>query len=275
MKLPKEFTFKKSHCKALTNEKGLLSTLPPIASTISTYHYSLACLMSGVKPISMYSTTSYFYCPNKLMNNVKLQILATHMKVKTILIDKDQRYGTNMICYIDPKYEENAYLCAYITKLIFHDVSANKQQKMISFNQAYNHILGTLYGYTEPEIRGYYLQRYLLKSLPPKIKSKMMKYVSNSNFDLDIVSYKTKLERLYKALKKVDNLADFDSKYSRIIEQSQYIIDDIKKSKGFKSFVKKTKPKLFKFDISELKESYPDEYDTYAPKLKKFEKSLK
>ena len=70
MKLPKEFTFKKSHCKALTNEKGLLSALPPIASTISTYHYSLACLMSGVKPISMYTTTSYFYCPNKLMNNV-------------------------------------------------------------------------------------------------------------------------------------------------------------------------------------------------------------
>lgn len=274
MKIPKEYILKKSQCKAQTDEKGLLSKLPPIASAISPQHYSLVCVLNGAKPICSYTTNTYHYCPNKLIDNVKLQILASHMNVKTILVAKESSDSFAYICYIDPKYKDNAQLCAYITNMIAKEPSPERQSKMLSFNQAYNYILGIIYGYSEAEIRGYYLQRYLLKSLPPKIKRKMMKYVEDSNFDLDIVSYKTKLERLHTALKKVDNFSDFDTKYKRIVGTAQSVIDDIKASRKYKTFVKSHQPKPFKFDYKELKNTYQDEYKTYAPIFAKFEKSL-
>jgi hypothetical protein len=274
MKIPKEYVLKKTQCKAQTDEKGFLSKLPPLASAISPQHYSLACVLNGLKPICSYTTNAYYFCPTKLIDNVKLQILASHMNVKTVLISKENSDSSGYICYINPKYKENAQLCAYITNMIFKETSPEKQTKMLSFIQAYNYILGFLYGYSKAEIRGYYLQRYLLKSLPPKIKTKMMNYVSNSNFDLDIVSYKTKLERLYTALKKVDNFSDFNTKYKCIIVTAPSIIDEIKASKKYKTFVKSHQPKPFKFDYKELKNTYQDEYKTYAPIFAKFEKSL-
>lgn len=274
MKIPKEFRLTKAQCKASTNEKGLLSKLPPLADAISVVHYSLICLLNGNKPVSQYSTNSYFYCPTRLISNIKIQILADVMKVKTILIKKDKHNVSQYVCYLDPQYEESAYMCAYLNKIVYYDASPKEQKKMISFQQPYNYLFGKLYGYSDKEIRGYYLQRYLLKSVPPAIKAKMMKHVSESNFDLDIVSYKTKLERLYTALKKVDNFQDFDSKFRIIANRAQRLADDISANPKYKAFKRTTKPKPFKFNITELKDTYPDDYSKYAPTLIRFQKSL-
>lgn len=272
--IPKEFRVKKSQCRAMTNERGLLSQLPALSQTVSAQHFSLICMLNGNKPISQYSSNAYFYCPNRLMNNLKTQILAETMKVKTLVYHKDKSVNQIMICYLDQAEEERAYICAYLGKQIYFETGAEKQRKMLSFHQPYNYIFGKLYGYSDAEIRGYYLQKYLLVSLPPKIKSKMMKYISNSNFDLDIVSFKTKLERLYNALNKTDGFKDFDEKFKTIISSSLPILEKIKKDPKFKAFVRNTKPKPFKFDMKEFKEMYPDDYDKYEPKIIKFQKSL-
>lgn len=273
IKIPKEFQITRKQCKARTNERGLLASLPQIASTISNPHYSLQCLINNNKPISLYNTNVYYYCSNYLVNNVKLQILADKVKVKTILVKKDKQNVSILICYLNTKYEQTAYLCAFINKTIL-DATQEEQIRIYSFNQPYNYLLGELYGYTPKEIRGYYLNRYILKSLPPKIKSKMMKYITESNFDLNFVSHKTKLERLYNALKKVDNFADFDSKYLPMKDRSDKLKQDIINSKKYKAFVKLTKPQPFVFHISELQKTFPDDYNKLKPILTKFQKSL-
>ncbi len=273
-KIPPEFRIKSNQCKAMTDEKGILSKLPPIAKTISPQHYSLLCVINKNKPICTYSSSDYIYCPNKLINNIKIQLLSTKFKVQTILIKRDKQGVENYICYLNPEYEDRAHICAYINKLII-DSSPDEMAKMHSFSQPYNYILGYLYGYSEKEIRGYYLQRYLLKSLPPKIKSKMMKYIEESNFDLDFVSYKVKLERLYKALKKVDNFKDFDEKFAQIKIRANITEKEIVSSNKFKAFRRSVKPKLLKFSISDLKTTYPDDYKKLAPQFTKFQKSLK
>lgn len=273
-KIPEAFKLTKSQCKAVINERGLLSVLPSLAQTVTPQHYPLLCVMNDVKPISFFTTNSYLYCPNRLINNIRIQIMADKMQVKTILIKKDKQDVSSFICYTNTGYVERAYLCAYFSQQLM-DATPEEQQKLISFNSPYNYILGELYGYTQEEIRGYYLNKYILKSLPPKIKSKMMKYISESNFDLDFVSYKTKVQRLYNALKKVDNFADFNSKYTGIKTRATQFTEDAIKTNKYKAFRKRVKPQKFKFDLAELKSTFPDEYKKLMPEMKKFQKSLK
>ena len=270
MKIPKEFKVKKKDCKASTNSKGLLSSKTKLSKTMSNDHYLMLCLINGNKPLCEYSSYEYELCPNKLINNVKVQIIANKANISTILVTKhlDKKH---MICYNDVKNRENAYLCAYLMKTII-EAKPEEQHKYYLFNKPYHYILGKLFGYSYEEIRGYYLQRYMLKALPPKIKKKMN--VEESNFDLDIISYKTKLEKIYKALEKVDNFKDFDIKYKVIKQEAFGVVEKMLDDKKFKKYKQYTKPVIFKFKIDELKNTYPDEYKKLKPILLKFEKSL-
>ena len=273
MRIPKEFKLIKKQCKATTNEKGLLSELPPITKTIGIVHYPLLCVLNDCKPMSHYINNSYQFCYNKLLNNCKIQIMASVDNIQTIIFYKDKQDNMEMICYKDSKYEEQAYLCVYLNKLL-RDATDTTRLKLLSFNNSYNHLMGKLYGYSEGEIRGYYLQKYLLKSLPKKIKSQMMKHITESNFDLDFVTFKSKMIRLYNALKKVDDFKDFDEKYNQIKHNSDKMGLDTLNSKEFKSFKRSIKPKPFKFEIAELTTTFPNEYSKLAPKLTKFKKSI-
>lgn len=273
MRIPKEFKLTQNQCKAPTNKQGLLSKLPPIAKEVGIEHYPLLCMLNNCKPMASYSNNSYQFCYNKLLNNAKIQIMASIDDVKTITFHKDKQNNAEMICYKDKKFEERAYLLAYLEKML-REAPEKERTKLISFNSSYNYLMGELYGYKDEEIQGFYLQRYLLKYIPPKIKSKMMKYVTDSDFEWDFISFKTKITKLYDALKKVDGFKDFETKILEIKSNRQLMAQNILNSKKFQSFKRTHKPERFKFDISELKDTFPDDYTKLAPKLNRFKKSL-
>ena len=229
------------NCKPLILKDGIMNKYNDLFKKIGdeTYYYIL-CIINGNKEISDISAPYpkiYAFSRDNFILKSKILLMAEKAKLKILPVTEQ----LNLIFAPDTSLD-GVLLLAYIEKLMSQN----------NFDEIYqSYISGKLYGYSEEDIRGYYLLSYIGQQIPVSIKSKM-----KSSIGYDKKTYLEQFKEKLSEVNRIDNLTDFNNKFKQIkIDGNKWITKTLKSHEfsKYKSNMK-NKIKSFKVDMKYLKE---------------------
>ncbi len=273
MNIPNNFKLNNNDCQPFFDKYGYFSKTMIKQNKYNSEINYLLCIINNLKDIAdLEYPKIYGVSLKELINNLKVILLAEYTDIYYI---KNTNISNNkIILYKNNEFLLKSIYLSYIELLFLSENKIKINKKVFNY---IHYIIGSLYGYSEETIRGFYINRYIrLGFYPDNIKQEIDKIYTSLN-KKKTINNKQKYFILYNLVKSYDNFENFNKKYELTKLKANKITEEILLSKKFREYAKTKKPLKLKLNIEKSlskNSEYRKDIEYIKSEIEKFRKEL-